>query len=88
MANHKSALKRHRQSLKRRDRNRGVKSRLRTLIRRVHEAIDAGDKQAAQAGLREASQALAKAASKGVLHSNNASRRSGRLARAVAAVGD
>jgi len=84
LANHASALKRHRQSRKRRLRNRAAKSRLHTVIRSVNEAVAGGDKATAQEKLREASVALAKAASKGLLHSANASRRTGRLARKVA----
>ena len=84
MANHASALKRHRQSRKRRLRNRAGKSSLHTLIRSVNEAVETGDKAAAQEKLRAASVALSKAASKGLLHSSNASRRTSRLARKVA----
>jgi len=65
-------------------RNRAAKSRLHTVIRSVNEAVAGGDKATAQEKLREASVALAKAASKGLLHSANASRRTGRLARKVA----
>ncbi len=84
MANHPSALKRHRQSLKRRDANRSVKSRLHTLVRRVNEAILAEDGDTARSGLGDASKAMAKAASKGVLPRNTASRRTSRLAKRVA----
>lgn len=86
MANHPSALKRHRQSRKRREQNIAARSRVRTLVRGVNEAIEAGDKTVAQERLREASVALAKAASKGLLHAANVSRRTGRLARKVAAL--
>jgi len=86
LANHASAIKRHRQSLKRRTRNRAAKSRLRALIRSVNEAVDAGDKAAAADKLQATSKALSKAASKGLLHSKNASRRTGRLARKVAGI--
>ena len=87
MANHPSALKRHRQSRKRRDRNQSAKSRLATLVRRVNEAAEAGDAATARSHLQAASTALAKAASKGLLHSRNVSRRTGRLARKVARLG-
>jgi small subunit ribosomal protein S20 len=86
LANHPSALKRHRQSRKRRERNISAKSRVRTLIRSVNTAVEAGDKATADARLKEASVALAKGASKGLHHRANASRRTGRLARKVAAL--
>lgn len=84
MANHPSALKRHRQSLKRREAHRSRKSRIHTLVRAVDTAIGAGDQDAAAAGCRDASRALAKAASKGTLHKKTAARRASRLARRVA----
>lgn len=83
MANHASALKRHRQSLERRKRNQAVKTRVRHLIRSVRAAVGAGDAAAAQAGLADAARALDKAVSKGVIHRNGASRRVSRLTRAV-----
>ncbi len=86
MANHPSALKRHRQSRTRRERNIPAKSRIRNLIRQVNEAVEAGDKAAAETHLREATVALAKGASKGLMHRSNAARRTGRLARKVAAL--
>ena len=87
MANHPSALKRYRQSRKRRTANRSSKARLHTLIRELQETIATGNKKQAQEKLREISQALAKAASKGLLHPSNAARRTGRLSRRVAAIG-
>lgn len=83
VANHKSALKRHRQSERRRVRNHAIKTRVRHLVREVRAAVQAKDVPAATATLGAASKALAKAASKGVLHRNNASRRIARLAHAV-----
>ena len=83
MANHPSALKRHRQSEKRRLRNRAIKSRLRHLVREVRTAISSKDSEAAAKRLAGASRALDKAVAKGVLHRNNASRRIARLAHAV-----
>lgn len=83
MATHKSAIKRHRQSLKRRSRNQAVKSRIRTLAKKVREAIQAGDAAAAASHLAVVGRALDKAVSKGVLHRNNASRRLSRLAQQV-----
>ena len=86
MANHPSALKRHRQSEKARLANRSVRAKLRTMVRQLREAVAAGDKEAAAGKLREASSQLHKAAAKGVLHSRTADRQTGRLARTVAAI--
>lgn len=83
MANHPSALKRHRQSETRRLRNRAVKTRLRHLVREVRSAISSRDAEAAGKRLGEAARALRKAVSKGVLHRNSASRKISRLAHAV-----
>ena len=68
MANHPSALKRHRQSEKRRVRNRAVKTRLRHLVRAVRTAVVSRDPAAAAQTLARASRELDKAVTKGVLH--------------------
>ena len=86
MANHKSALKRHRQSLKRRARNVAVKSSLKTTIKKVREAIAEKDAGKAQELLVQTTKALDKAASKGVIHKNNAARRISRIAHSVNAI--
>jgi small subunit ribosomal protein S20 len=83
VANHPSALKRHRQSEKRRVRNHAIKTRLRHLIRDTRAAIAARDAGAAVERLARAERALGKAVTKGALHPNNASRRISRLAHAV-----
>ena len=83
MANHKSAEKRHRQSLKRRDRNRIARSSVRTSVIRVKNAVEAGDLALAKKLLLEAEKMLSSAASKKLVHRKNASRRIGRLASAV-----
>ena len=83
MANHPSAVKRHHQSVKRQARNHATKSALRGAIRRTREAIGSGDAKLAEKCLREAESLVAKAASKGVLHKRNASRKISRLASAV-----
>ncbi|MEE2787189.1 MAG: 30S ribosomal protein S20 [Myxococcota bacterium] len=83
MANHKSALKRIRQTVKRRARNRHILTTMRTHLKRVRAAIDAGDVDAATSALAPATQALAKAASKGVIHRKQASRKISRLTIAV-----
>jgi small subunit ribosomal protein S20 len=83
VANHPSALKRHRQSVKRHARNQIVKTRVRNLVRALREAIRTGDRAAARAELARAARALDKAVVNGVVHRNNASRRIARLAKAV-----
>ncbi|HWP66653.1 MAG TPA: 30S ribosomal protein S20 [Candidatus Limnocylindria bacterium] len=83
MANHPSALKRHRQSVKRHARNQIVKTRVRNLVRAFREALRRGDPTAARAEFLRAARALDKAVVKGVFHRNNASRRIARLAKAV-----
>lgn len=75
MANHKSALKRHRQSLKNRERNRMMKTRVKNAMKAVHAAIESGDDAAAAAALTNASSILDKAASKKVIHWRTAAER-------------
>ncbi len=77
--NHPSAAKRHRQSLRRRDRNRAVKTRVRTTIKQAVEAMSGTDRAPAETKLREAVSALAKARSAGALHRNAVSRKVARL---------
>ena len=86
MANHPSALKRHRQSEKRQLRNRAVKTRLRHLVRAVRTAVASRDPAAAAQTLARASRELDKAVTKGVLHRNSAARKISRLTRAVGAL--
>ena len=74
-----SAAKRYRQSEKRRLRNKGVRSRVRTGIRRFHEAIAANDKSAAESQLLEVTKLIDTAAGKGVYHKNTAARTKSRL---------
>jgi small subunit ribosomal protein S20 len=80
MANHFSALKRARQTEKRTHRNRVNRSRLRSELRRLKEALAAGNKETAAAMYRETVSALDKAIQKGVLHENTAARYKSRLA--------
>jgi small subunit ribosomal protein S20 len=87
MANHFSALKRTRQTVKRTAVNRASKSRLRTALRELHSVMDKGDKAAADSKYREAVSILDKSVQKGVVHKNTASRYKARLAVRVAAVG-
>jgi len=83
VAVHPSALKRHRQSEKRRLRNQAVRTQLKHLVRSVRAAITARDAKQAADTLSRATRALDKAVTKGVLHRNSASRTISRLARAV-----
>ena len=75
MANIKSQIKRNKQNEKRHQRNKAVKSELKTLVRKAREAADAGDKDAAVEATRVAARKLDKAASKGVIHKNQAANR-------------
>lgn len=86
MANIKSQIKRIRTNELARQRNKAVKSELRTHVRRVREAVSAGDKDAATTALREAGSKLDKAVSKGVIHANQAANRKSALAKRVAAL--
>ncbi|HZD75302.1 MAG TPA: 30S ribosomal protein S20 [Actinomycetota bacterium] len=83
MANIKSQIKRNLQNDRRRLRNKSVRSALRTHRRRVLEALDAGDTDAAGEAFKRAARAYDKAASKGVIHPNNAANHKSRLARAL-----
>jgi small subunit ribosomal protein S20 len=83
VANHASAVKRHRQSRKRRTANQSAKARVRTLGRKVEAAVASGDAEQATRELHLAAQALAKSGSKGLIHSRAASRRISRLAKKV-----
>ncbi|GAB2953559.1 30S ribosomal protein S20 [Micromonospora polyrhachis] len=81
MANIKSQIKRNRQNEKRRLRNKSVKSSLKTAIRKFNEAAEAGEAEKAIELMREASRKLDKAASKGVIHSNQAANRKSAIAK-------
>lgn len=86
MANIKSQIKRNRTNEKARLRNKAVKSEVKTYVRVVREAVAAGDKEAAVAALAVASRKLDKAATKGVIHKNQAANRKSGLAKAVNAL--
>ena len=83
VANIKSAKKRILVNRTKADRNKAIKSGVKTAIKKVHVAIEANDKAAAQAALVAATATIDKAASKGVYHKNTASRKVARLAKAV-----
>jgi small subunit ribosomal protein S20 len=81
VANIKSQMKRIKTNEKARQRNVAVKSALKTAVRRFRTATDAGDAAAATAALQTASKALDKAASKGVIHKNQAANRKSGMAK-------
>ena len=83
MAIHPSVLKRHRQSLKRRARNVESKSKLRTLIKKAHQAIDSHNLDSVSAQIRAVNRELGKAVSKGIIKRNTASRWLSRLSRSA-----
>ena len=87
MAHHKSAIKRIKQNAKRNARNRHVSTTLKTYIKRVREAVAAKDKVAATAALQAAIPVIDASASKGIIHSSNASRNVSRLTLLVNTLG-
>ena len=84
MANIESQKKRNRQNERAHERNKGVRTALKTDAKKLRAATAAGDAEAVAAELRAASRAIDKAASAGVLHKNTAARRKSRLAKAAA----
>lgn len=83
---HKSTIRRARQSERRRQRNRATLSAVKSVVKKVQEALGANNVGDAKTSLREATAALAKAVTKGVLKPNTASRRISRLTRRVNAI--
>jgi small subunit ribosomal protein S20 len=86
MANTTSAKKATRKIARRTEINKARRSRVRTFIRKVEEAIASGDKTAAEAALKAAQPEIQRAATKGVVHRNTASRKVSRLAARVKAI--
>ena len=86
MANIKSQIKRIKTNEKRTERNKAVKSELRTGVRKFREAAASGDKDAAIAALQAASRKLDKAVSKGVIHANQAANKKSAMARKAASL--
>ena len=84
MANTRSAEKRNRQSQKRRARNQGVRTRVKSAVKKVRETLERGELAAAQVAFKDAARVIDQASSKGVVHRNTASRKIARLAKAVA----
>ena len=87
MANIKSAKKRIIVSKTREERNKAIRSGVKTAVKKVYAAIDANDKEAAKAALLNATSVIDKATSKGVYHKNYASRKISRLNLAVNKIG-
>ena len=87
LATHKSALKRHRQSIVNRLRNRKVRSQVRSAAKKVVTLAEAGDAEKAADALKNATRVIDKAASKGVIKKSNASRKNARLAKKVNQIG-
>ncbi|ABG29936.1 30S ribosomal protein S20 [Roseobacter denitrificans] len=87
MANSPQAKKRARQNEARFQINKARRSRIRTFLRRVEEAIASGDKEAATAALRAAQPELMRGVTKGVFHKNTAARKMSRLAARVKVLG-
>lgn len=83
MANIKSAKKRILVIDKKTERNKAIKSKVKTYVKKVLAAVESGDKAAAEAALVETTSVISKAASKGVYHKSTASRKISRLAKAV-----
>jgi small subunit ribosomal protein S20 len=86
VANIKSQIKRNLTNAKRTERNKAVKSELRTYVRNARQAIEAGDAEQAVAAVNAASRKLDKAVSKGVIHKNQAANRKSALAKKAASL--
>jgi small subunit ribosomal protein S20 len=86
MANTKSAKKAARQTIRRTEVNKSRRSQMRTYVRKVEEALDAGDATAAAAALTAAEPIMMRAVQKGIGHKNTASRKVSRLAKRVRAL--
>ncbi len=87
MANSPQAKKRARQTERRTEVNKTRRSRIRSFIRKVEEAITGGDKSVAAAALKDAQPEMMRGVTKGVLHKNTASRKISRLSARVKAMG-
>jgi small subunit ribosomal protein S20 len=87
MANTTSAKKAARQTLRRTEANKTRRSRMRTYVRKVEEAIASGNKEAANLALREAQPEIQRSAAKGIMHKNTASRKISRLSARIKALG-
>lgn len=87
MANSPQAKKRARQNERRYEINKARRSRIRTYLRKVEEALESGDKDAASAALRDAQPELMRGVTKGILHKNTVARKISRLSARVKSLG-
>jgi small subunit ribosomal protein S20 len=83
VANHKSAIKEHRQSLRRRDRNRQERSRMRTAVKKLRKALETGDAAGARELLPGTLSLIDRAAKRGAIHTGTADRYKSRLSTAI-----
>jgi small subunit ribosomal protein S20 len=88
VANIKSQIKRNRQNRRHEERNKGVRSRLKTEAKKARGTAESGDAEAASTQVRSTARLLDKAAAKGVIHRRTAARRKSKLARAAARTAD
>ena len=86
MANIKSQIKRNKQNEKAHERNKAVKTGLKTAVRKFREAAEAGDDDQARSSAKDAAKKLDKAASKGVIHKNQAANRKSAIAKKAASL--
>lgn len=86
MANIQSQIKRNRQTLVRRQRNKNTRTALKTYLKRFRTALDTGDREAATAAFGDAARRLDKAASKGVVHANFAANHKAKMAKHLRAL--
>jgi small subunit ribosomal protein S20 len=86
LANHKSALKRIRQSERRRKRNQHIRTQMRTMVKRCRDALDSGDATQAADAFKIAEREIRRAATKGVIPKQRADRSVGRLAKALSSL--
>lgn len=86
MANIKSQIKRNRQNEARHERNKTVRSKLKTELKQFESAVAAGEKEAAEAAFAVATRSLDKAATKGVIHTNKAANKKSRMAKRLAKI--
>jgi small subunit ribosomal protein S20 len=84
VATHKSALKAHRQTIKRYERNRQLRTRLRSALKTIRTALDQGDTPQAKASLDETLSLIDKMSGKGIIHDNTAGRYKSRLTKRLA----
>jgi small subunit ribosomal protein S20 len=84
VATHTSALKAHRQTIKRHEHNRQMRTRLRSALRAIRAAVDAGDAEQAKAAIRDTFALVDKMAGKGIIHRNTAGRYKSRITRRLA----